>query len=120
MPQGPDYRTAIITGTTGGVTGGDIMPPDLEGVIHDISYAELGTLGGGGPGVTGSRVAVTVQPSGTNIDVKTLGSNASLVYGEARDASFGTIPRGGVLQVTTSVGNVVARIVYTIEESRFA
>ena len=88
------------------------MPPDLEGWIHDISYAELTN--------TGMNVQVQVQPSGTNIDVKALTARQSFSYGEARDAGFGIIPRTNVLQVITSVGNAAVRVVYTIEESRFA
>lgn len=119
MPQSSDIRIATITGSTAGVTGGELIPPEYEGVIRDISYAEMGTLGGGGPGVTGSRVNVVAQPGGQEIDTKTIGSNQSLVYGESRMPRLGNIPRNNVLQVTTSLGNVVVRVTYSIEYARY-
>ena len=123
MVQAADVRIATITGSTGGVTGGELIPPEYEGVIRDISYSEMGTLGGGGPGVTGSQVTVDAVPSGSNpgphIDVKTIGSNESFVYGESRMPRLGNIPRNNVLKVTTSIGNVVVRVTYTVEYARY-
>ncbi len=114
MVQSSDYQTAVITGTTGGVTGGSLIPPEYEGIIHDIEYAELQN--------TGTTVTVRVQPSGTNIDVKSLTAMQSLIPGAAGEpnAVFGKIPRSSVLQVQTSVSDVVVKVIFTIEESRFA
>lgn len=113
MPQPSDYRITVITGSTAGVTGGEIVPPEGVMVIHDISYAE-------GIG-TGQLVSIIAQPSGANIDAKNVAGGGNTIYGETEsDSIFGTVERNNVLQVVTTYGAVIARVVYTIEYDRFA
>ena len=68
-----DYRIAIMTGTSGGVTGGDIIPDGMIGVIRDIQYSEVTQ--------TGQTIRLRMQPSGSDIDIKRLAANQNFPSG---------------------------------------
>ena len=107
-----DYRTIVITGTTGGITGGDIIPDGYVGSIKQISYSELTN--------TGQNVQLRQQPSGQNIDARRLAAQEN--WPDELDFepehTLGIIGQSNVLQVVTSQGNVIARVVYVIEPGR--
>ncbi len=118
MPyQGPgiqplDVRVAVITGTSGGITGGDIIPDGYIGVIRHISHAELTN--------TGQNVQLRTMPSTTNLDARALTPREKWPTDWAAhpDNILGYIPSNNALQVLTSQGNVVTRVTYTIELGR--
>jgi hypothetical protein len=102
----------VITGTTGGITGGDIIPDGFVGLVKHISHSEFSN--------TGQNVLLQAQPSLNNLDSRSLAARANfpndLSYRE--DTTVAIIPPNNVLQVTTSQGNVVTRVVYVIREGR--
>ena len=110
--QSLDYRVAVITGSTIGVTGGDIIPNGYIGVVKHISESDIAN--------TGQNITVRTQPSGTNLDARRLAAQGnwpdSLEFDE--DAVQGIIGQNNCLQVIGSASNVIARIVYVIEEGR--
>lgn len=110
-----DYRIAIMTGTSGGVTGGDIIPDGMIGVIRDIQYSEVTQ--------TGQTIRLRMQPSGSDIDIKRLAANQNFPSDWAdnmEDSMLGIIGQNNVLQAVTSLGNVIVKVTYTVEEGRQA
>ena len=102
------FQRAVITGTTGGVTGGTIVPSGSVLAVWDIEYSELNT--------TGNSVRVRGMPSTRDVDTAwaAVGANNNLL-GSSRPKAV--LPAGDVLQVlTTNTGSVVAKITYTIED----
>lgn len=111
-PSPLDHRVAVITGTTGGITGGDIIPDGFVGLIKHISHSEMTG--------TGQNVLVQAQPGATNLDGRRIAATTNFPndLNFREDVTLGIIPSNNVLQVTTSQGNIVTRVVYVIREGR--
>lgn len=115
--QGPgvqplDVRVAVITGTTGGITGGDIIPDGYIGIIRHISHSEMTN--------TGQNVLLQTQPGTRNLDARSLNAREKwpVDWAAHPENVLGYIPTSNVLQVIASQGNVVTRVTYTIEPGR--
>ena len=107
--QPNDHRVAVITGTTGGITGGDIIPNGMIGVIRHIAYSEMTN--------TGQNVLLRTQPSGIELDGRRLAAQENWPdLGWSEDAVVGNIGSNNVLQVVTSQANIVVRVTYVVQE----
>jgi hypothetical protein len=109
--QATDHRVAVITGTTGGITGGDIIPNGMVGVIKHIAYSEMTN--------TGQNVLLRTQPSGIELDGRRLAAQENWPdLGWSEEVVVGNIGSSNVLQVVTSQANIVARVTYVVQEGR--
>ena len=103
-----NFRRVTLTGTTGAITGGDIIPSGSIMAIWGIDYSELNT--------TGNTVTVRGNPSLNRIDQRFLlaGGRVDKAIGPY---PMGTLPGGDAIQVLTDRTNtIVACITYTIEQ----
>ena len=108
-----DIRVLILTGTSGGVTGGDVIPNGMIGVIRHIAYSEMNA--------TGQNILLRTQPSGTQLDAKRLDPSEKWPNNWAMPEdipALGVIGQSNVLQAVTSQGSVVVRVMYTLEDGR--